>query len=312
MSILITGGCGYVGTKLTQAVLDRTTHHVTVLDAMWFGNHLVPHPRLTLQPIDIRRVDELDLSSYDAVFHLANIANDPSVELNPYSSWEVNVLAGMRLIDRAARHGVKQFIFASSSSVYGLKSEPRVTEELDLYPLSEYNKTKMVAERVVLSYADAMVTTVIRPATVCGYSPRMRLDLTVNLLTMQALTRGVVTVLGGAQTRPNVHIDDLVDTYLFSFDRRLAGIYNVGFENLRVLDIAEAVTREVPASIEIKPSNDPRSYSICSDKLLATGFAPKRNVQTAVREIVEAYRDGRQKDDPISYNVRWMQQHNFA
>ncbi len=178
MSILITGGCGYVGTKLTQAVLDRTTHHVTVLDAMWFGNHLAPHPRLTLQPMDVRRVDELDLSSYDAVFHLANIANDPSVELNPYSSWEVNVLAGMRLIDRAARHGVKQFIFASSSSVYGLKSEPRVTEELDLYPLSEYNKTKMVAERVVLSYADAMVTTVIRPATVCGYSPRMRLDLT--------------------------------------------------------------------------------------------------------------------------------------
>ncbi len=312
MSILITGGCGYVGTKLTQAVLDRTTHHVTVLDAMWFGNHLAPHPRLTLQPIDIRRVDELDLSSYDAVFHLANIANDPSVELNPYSSWEVNVLAGMRLIDRAARHGVKQFIFASSSSVYGLKSEPRVTEELDLYPLSEYNKTKMVAERVVLSYADSMVTTVIRPATVCGYSPRMRLDLTVNLLTMQALTRGVVTVLGGAQTRPNVHIDDLVDTYLFSFDRRLAGVYNVGFENLRVLDIAAAVTREVPASIEIKPSNDPRSYSICSDKLLATGFAPKRNVQTAVREIVEAYRDGRLKDEPISYNVRWMQQHNFA
>jgi len=312
LSILITGGCGYVGTKLTQAVLDRTTHHVTVLDAMWFGNHLAPHPRLTLQPIDIRRVDELDLSSYDAVFHLANIANDPSVELNPYSSWEVNVLAGMRLIDRAARHGVKQFIFASSSSVYGLKSEPRVTEELDLYPLSEYNKTKMVAERVVLSYADSMVTTVIRPATVCGYSPRMRLDLTVNLLTMQALTRGVVTVLGGAQTRPNVHIDDLVDTYLFSFDRRLAGIYNVGFENLRVLDIAAAVTREVPASIEIKPSNDPRSYSICSDKLLATGFAPKRNVQTAVREIVEAYRDGRLKDVAIAYNVRWMQQHNFA
>ena len=312
MSILITGGCGYVGTKLTQAVLDRTSHDVTVLDTMWFGNHLAPHPRLTLQQIDVRRIDELDLSPYDAIFHLANIANDPSVELNPYSSWEVNVLAGMRLVDRAARHGVKQFVFASSASVYGLKSEPRVTEDLDLYPLSEYNKTKMVAERVVLSYADSMVTTIIRPATVCGYSPRMRLDVVVNMLTMQALTKGAITVLGGDQTRPNVHIDDLVDVYLFSLEQRLAGIYNVGFENLRVREIAEAVTREVPATVEVKPSNDPRSYSICSDKLLATGFKPKRTVQLAVREIAGAYRDGRLRDEPISYNVHWMRQHNFA
>jgi nucleoside-diphosphate-sugar epimerase len=312
LNILITGGCGYVGTKLTQAVLDRTPHHVTVLDTMWFGNHLAPHPRLALQPMDVRKVDELDLSTYDTIFHLANIANDPSVELNPYSSWEVNVLAGMRLVDRAARHGVKQFIFASSASVYGLKSEPRVTEELDLYPLSEYNKTKMVAERVVLSYTDSMVTTIIRPATVCGYSPRMRLDVVVNMLTMQALSRGAITVFGGDQTRPNVHIDDLVDAYLFSLERRLAGVYNVGFENLSVLEIARAVAREVPASIEIKPSNDPRSYSICSDKLLATGFTPTRTVQMAVREIAAAYRDGRLKDEPISYNVHWMRQHNYA
>src|SRR5262249_20601812 len=163
--------------KLTLGVLERTPHEVTVLDTMWFGNHLASHPRLTLQAMDVRRIDDLDLSSYDTVFHLANIANDPSVELNPYSSWEVNVLACMRLVDRAARAGVKQFVFASSASVYGLKVEPRVTEDLDLYPISEYNKTKMVAERVILSYSDAMTVTIIRPATVCGYSPRMRLDL---------------------------------------------------------------------------------------------------------------------------------------
>src|SRR5438132_3333622 len=241
MHILITGGCGYVGTKLTEAALARTPHHVTVVDAMWFGNHLAPDPRLTVQAMDVRKIDEIDLAPFDTIFHLANIANDPSVELNPYSSWEVNVLAGMRLIDRAARQGVKQFIFASSASVYGLKSEPRVTEDLDLYPLSEYNKTKMVAERVVLSYADAMTTTIIRPATVCGYSPRMRLDLVVNLLTMQALTKGVMTVLGGDQTRPNIHIDDIVDLYLFAFDRRLAGVYNAGFENLAVRDIAALI-----------------------------------------------------------------------
>jgi nucleoside-diphosphate-sugar epimerase len=310
--VLVTGGCGYVGTVLTGALLARTPHEVVVLDTMWFGNRVPPHPRLTVLTGDVRRIDEVDLAGYDSIIHLANIANDPSVELNPYASWEVNVLAGMRLIDRAARQGVTQFIYASSASVYGVKSETRVTEELELLPLSEYNKTKMVAERVVLSYADSMVTTIIRPATVCGYSPRMRLDVVVNMLTMQALTKGVVTVLGGDQTRPNIHIDDLVDLYLFALEARLAGVYNAGFENLSVLEIAEAITCQVSAAIEIKPSDDPRSYSQCSDKLLATGFGPKKNVEMAVREIAEASRDGRLKDEPICYNVRWMRQHNFG
>ena len=312
MNVLITGGCGYVGTKLTTAMLDRTDHHVTVLDTLWFGNHLTPHPRLTVRPMDVRKIDEVDLSSFDTIFHLASIANDPCVDLNPYSSWEVNVLAGMRLIDRAARHGVKQFVFASSSSVYGLKSEPRVTEDLELFPLSEYNKTKMVAERVVMSYAGVMTATIIRPATVCGYSPRMRLDLTVNLLTMQALTKGVITVFGGDQTRPNIHIDDLVDLYLFAFQQRLAGVYNAGFENLTVRDIAARITGQVPADVKMLPSNDPRSYAVCSDRLLATGFAPKKDVAAAIGEIVTAYRDGRLTDAPIWHNVNWMKEHNLG
>jgi nucleoside-diphosphate-sugar epimerase len=312
LKVLVTGGCGYVGTKLTTALLERTPHHVDVLDTMWFGNRLEPNPRLTLHKMDMRQIDSLDLSPYDTIFHLANIANDPSVELNPYSSWDVNVLAGMRIIDKAKRQGVKQFIFASSASVYGLKSEPKVTEDLELVPLSEYNKTKMVAERVVMSYANDMVTTIIRPATVCGYSPRMRLDVVVNMLTMQALTKGVVTVLGGEQTRPNIHIDDLVDLYLYVFEKRIAGYFNAGFENLSVRQIAEAVTREAPAEIKILPSNDPRSYAVNSDKLLATGFKPTRNVQMAVRDMVAAARDGRIVDEPICYNVKWMQQHNFS
>ena len=312
MKVLITGGCGYVGTKLTHAMLERTPHDVVVVDTMWFGNRLEPHPRLTVHALDVRKLDDFDLSGYDTILHLANIANDPSVELNPYASWEVNVLAGMRLVDRAARQGVKQFIFASSASVYGVKSEPRVTEDLELFPLSEYNKTKMVAERVVLSYSDSMVTTLIRPATVCGYSPRMRLDVVVNLLTMQALKNGAMTVLGGDQTRPNIHIDDLVDLYLFAMDRRLAGVFNAGFENISVREIAEAVTREIPASIETRPSNDPRSYAVCSDKLLATGFTPARTVQMAIREMVAAYRDGRIVDEPICYNVRWMREHQLG
>ena len=312
MKVLVTGGCGYVGTKLTEALLGRTPHDVTVLDVMWFGNRLAAHPRLTVQSMDVRQIDEIDLAPYDTIFHLANIANDPSVELNPYASWEVNVLAGMRLIDRAARQGVRQFIYASSASVYGLKSEPKVTEDLELFPLSEYNKTKMVAERVVQSYADQMITTIIRPATVCGWSPRMLRDVVVNMLTMQALTRGSVTVLGGDQTRPNIHIDDLVDLYLFAFEKRLAGVFNAGFENLKVMDIARMITKDVPASIDVKPSNDPRSYSVCSDRLLAAGFTPTRNVSAAVAEMAAAYREGRLSDDPVCYNVRWMREHNFA
>jgi nucleoside-diphosphate-sugar epimerase len=312
LKVLVTGGCGYVGTKLTEALLARTPYGVDVLDTLWFGNKLAPHPRLHVMQMDVRQIDDVDLSVYDTIFHLANIANDPSVELNPYASWEVNVLAGMRLIDRAARHGVKQFVFASSASVYGLKSEPDVTEDLELVPISEYNKTKMVAERVVKSYGDQMVTTNIRPATVCGLSPRMRLDVVVNLLTMQALKKGELTVLGGEQTRPNIHIDDMVDLYLFVLEKRLAGTYNAGFENISVLEIAEAIRAEVDARVTIKESNDPRSYRVNSDRLLATGFRPKRNVQTAIREMVAAYRAGALVDEPICYNVKWMQQHNFG
>jgi len=312
VSILITGGCGYVGTKLTAAVLARTRDEVTVLDTQWFGNHLPPSPRLTVLKKDVRAIDEVDLAPFHTIVHLANIANDPSVELNPYASWEVNVLATMRLADRAARQGVAQLIFASSASVYGLKSEPNVTEDLELVPLSEYNKTKMVAERVILSYSDRLVTTLVRPATVCGPSPRMRLDLTVNLLTMQALTNGVMTVLGGSQVRPNIHVDDLVDVYLFALERRLPGVYNAGFENLSVLEIAQRIAERVGAEIKILPSNDPRSYRVCSDRLLATGFAPTKSVAVAVDEMVAAFRSGALRDDPTSHNVTWMKQHNLG
>jgi nucleoside-diphosphate-sugar epimerase len=311
VSVLITGGCGYVGTKLTEAVLARTAHDVTVLDVQWFGNHLRPDPRLRVLASDVRAIDSVDLSPFDTIFHLANIANDPSVDLNPYASWAVNVLGTMRLVDRAARSGVRQFVFASSGSVYGVKSEPRVTEDMELLPISEYNKTKMVAERVIMSYAGPMTTTIVRPATVCGLSPRMRLDLTVNLLTMQALTRGAMTVFGGSQVRPNIHIDDLVDVYLFALERRLAGVYNAGFENLSVLEVAHRVAGLVPAKVTVQPSVDPRSYRICSDRLIAEGFVPHRTVATAIEEMAAAFRAGRLSDEPVAHNVTWMKQHNL-
>jgi nucleoside-diphosphate-sugar epimerase len=312
MNALVTGGCGYVGTKLTGALLARPGQRVTVIDTQWFGNHLAPDPRLTVLHADIRDIDEVDLTGFDTVFHLANIANDPAVELNPYLSWEVNVLATMRLVDRAARQGVRHFIFASSGSVYGIRSEARVTEDLPLVPISEYNKTKMVAERVILSYADQMKITVIRPATTCGCSPRMRLDLAVNLLTMQALTKGAMSVFGGEQVRPSVHIDDLVDLYLFAADRGLTGIYNAGFENLTVLQIAQRIAGLIPVEITMLPPNDPRSYRLCSDRVLAAGFTPKRDIAVAVAELTEAYRGGRLIDRPEWHNVAWMKTQGYA
>ena len=215
----------------------------------------------------------------------------------------------MRLADRAMRDGVRHFIYASSGSVYGLKDEPNVTEDLELVPLSEYNKTKMVGERVLLSYMDRMTVQIIRPATVCGLSPRMRLDVAVNLLTMQALSRGEITVLGGEQTRPNIHMDDITDLYVFLLDRPdVTGVYNAGFENISIRQIAEMATKHADAKIVIKPSNDPRSYRVNSDKLLATGFRPKKTVEDAIREICAAYRAGQLIDEDRAYNLRWMQQ----
>ena len=238
MNILVTGGCGYKGTVLAQQLLTDG-HDITVLDTQWFGNYLQDHPNLTVLKQDVRNIDAVPLDGVEVVIHLANIANDPGVELNPSLSWEVNVLGTQQLADKAMRKGVKQFLFASSGSVYGVKDEPQVTEELILVPISVYNKTKMTAERVLLSYADQMQVHCIRPATVCGWSPRMRLDVSVNMFTMQALKNASVTVFGGQQTRPNIHIQDMVRVYQhFLINSELpSGCYNAGFENISILDI---------------------------------------------------------------------------
>ena len=176
MKLLVTGGCGYKGSVLIPLLL-ADGHSVVSIDTQWFGNALPEHPNLSNLQLDVRNTDEIPLDDVEGIIHLANIANDPAVELNPTLSWEVNVLAGQQLADRAIRAGVRQFLFASSGGVYGVKEEPNVTEDLSLVPMSVYNKTKMVAERVFLSYADQMQVHCIRPATVCGLSPRMRLDM---------------------------------------------------------------------------------------------------------------------------------------
>jgi nucleoside-diphosphate-sugar epimerase len=308
MNIFITGACGYKGTVLVPKLL-AAGHRVTAFDIMWFGNYLTPNPNLTVVQGDIREADKLDLKGFDAIIHLSSVANDPCSDLDPLLTWEISCLATMRLADQAVRQGVPHFIYASSGSVYGLKDEDQVTEDLELIPLSEYNKTKMVGERVLLSYSDRMVVQIIRPATVCGLSPRMRLDVAVNLLTMQALTKGEITVLGGEQTRPNIHIDDITDLYCFLLNRPdVTGVYNAGFENISILDIAKMATRHANATITIRPSNDPRSYRVNSDKLLATGFKPKKTVEDAIIEICKAFHEGSLKDEARFHNLRWMQE----
>jgi len=307
MKIFVTGACGYKGTVLVPKLL-AAGHEVTAFDIMWFGNFLKPHPKLRVVRGDVRNTEEIDLDGTDAIVHLSSVANDPCGDLDPKVTWEISCLATMQLADKAVRKGVEHFVYASSGSVYGVKDEPQVTEELELKPVSEYNKTKMVAERVLLSYADRMAVQIIRPATVCGYSPRMRLDVSVNMLTMQALTKEHITVFGGSQIRPNIHIDDITDVYLFMLDHpEHCGIYNAGFENLSIMDIANRVLEHAPAKISVTESNDPRSYRVNSDKLLATGFQPKKKVDDAIREIVHKYWLGELKDEDRFHNLKWMQ-----
>ena len=283
-------------------------HEITVVDTQWFGNYLKPHENLNVIKADVRDISSIPLKDVEAIIHLANIANDPGVELNPTLSWEVNVLASQQLVDRAVRAGVSHFVFASSGSVYGVKDEPNVTEDLELVPISAYNKTKMVAERVLLSYKDELQVHCVRPATVCGVSPRMRFDVSVNLLTLQALRNGRMTVFGGAQVRPNIHIDDIIGVYNHFIKNPSipSGSYNAGFENISISDLANMVAIETGASIETSKSNDPRSYRQDSSKLLATGFKPHKNVSSAITEIIEAYRSGSVTDKDEWHTVRWM------
>ena len=311
MNILVTGGCGYKGHVLVPKLLDEG-HNVTVIDTMWFGNFFDPNDNLMVIQQSVLSIDEIDVSNTDAVIHLASIANDPCGDLNPKLTWEVSALATMRLIDKCARHGVGRFIYASSGSVYGIKDEAFVTEDLELIPLTEYNKTKMVAERTILSYADQINVQIVRPATVCGLSPRMRLDVSVNMLTMQALENNKITVFGGQQTRPNIHIDDITDIYIFLLrNPQITGVFNAGFENISILDIAERIRELTNAEIVVTESNDPRSYRLDSSKLLAAGYTPLKTVAHAIDEIITSYNDGSFRNDPSFHNLSWMQANEF-
>ena len=304
--LFITGGCGYVGSFMIHSFLNKYT--IKNVDTQWFGNKLKEDNNLTNIKKDIRNLngDFIDDNTY-AVLHLANIANDPSVELDQTLSWEVNVLAAKNLIEKSIKAGVKKFIYASSGSVYGLKSEMKVTEDLDLVPISAYNKTKMICERLLLSYRDKIDVYIVRPATVCGLSPRMRFDVSVNLLTLQALKNKKITIMGGSQTRPNIHINDMIGVYEHILTNDVGqGIYNAGFENISILDLGKKIQNKIDCEIEIIESNDPRSYRQCSDKLIETGFEQKFNVDNAIEEISDAFYSNNLVDDDSCYTVKWM------
>ena len=308
MRILVTGGCGYVGSVLVPQLLSDG-HNVLVIDDQWFGNFLPSHPELAIRKKSINQIDDADLNGIEAVIHLANVANDPSVELNSTFSWEVNVLHTTQFLELCKRaKSVKKFMFASSGSVYGVKSEPNVTEELSLVPISAYNKTKMSAERVCLSYAEYFDVICVRPATVCGVSPRMRFDVVVNMFVLQAFTKSKITVLGGEQVRPNIHIDDMASVYTHFLGKNglVSAIYNAGFENISVMDIAKMVQEVFKVEIEVKPSNDPRSYRQDSTKLIESGFVRKKSVSDAISEIATKLKNGEVKDDERWHTVKWM------
>ena len=323
--VLVTGGAGYVGAALVPKLLDRG-YEVVVLDLYLYGHEVLaavrPNPRLTEIEGDLRDLPtvERSLAGVDSVIHLACISNDPSFELDPELGKSINLTAFEPLVQASRAAGARRFLFASSSSVYGVKEEPEVDETLPLEPLTDYSRFKADCEAILLRYQSPDFTTaVVRPATVCGYSPRQRLDVIVNILTNHAYHNGRIKIFGGRQKRPNIHIDDMVDVYLLLLEvpaAKIAGqIFNAGYENHSVRELAELV-RDVVGServeMETVPTDDERSYHISSEKIRRElGFEPRRSIEDAVRDLVAAFDDGRLPDamsDPRYFNIRRMQE----
>lgn len=327
-TIFVTGGAGYVGSALVPQMLNRG-YRVKVLDLFIYGKEVFDDvgraANLELIQGDLRDQALLRqaLPGCDAVIHLACISNDPSFELNPELGKSINFDAFEPLVQISQAAGVKRFIYASSSSVYGVKDAPNVSEEMALEPLTDYSKYKALCEEVLLRYqAPDFTTVIIRPATVCGYAPRQRLDVIVNILANHAVNTGKIKVFGGEQLRPNIHIQDMVDLYLLLLQlpaAQIAGkIFNAGFENHRVAELAQMVQNIVGAdrvTIETVPTDDNRSYHVSSAKIAAElGFVPQHTIEEAVRDLVAAFRAGKLPDSmsaPRYFNIKMMQTINL-
>jgi len=323
-TVLVTGGAGYVGAVLVPKLL-RQDHRVKVLDLYIYGDRVLDavksDPNLEQIKGDIRNRALLErvIPGCDAVIHLACISNDPSFDLDPALGRSINYDAFFDLVDVSKKNGVRRFVYASSSSVYGIKEEENVTEDLPLEPLTDYSKYKALCEDVLLREREpGFVTLILRPATVCGYSPRLRLDLTVNILTNHAVNNKKITVFGGQQRRPNIHIEDITDLYVRALewpDEAVDGkVFNAGYENHQVFQIAEMVREIVGLDVEIvtTSTNDHRSYHISSERIRRElGFVPRRTVEDAVVDLFKAFRKCWVPDamtNPCYYNIKTMQQ----
>jgi len=323
--VLLIGGAGYVGTELQSSLLSAG-YQVRVFDTFWYKSGMLYKAdgkfdsRIEYVKGDIRDLPLLKkaMAGIDSCIHLACVSNDPSYELDPNLSRDINFDSFVNFVPLLNSSSTKRFIFASSSSVYGIKSEPNVTEELDCEPISDYSKYKVKCEEFLISNIGRKITTtILRPSTVCGYSRRQRFDLVVNVLTLNALRNGLIRVDGGDQYRPNLHIKDMVSCYLHVLESDSAAInlqtFNVAGENLKVLDIANKVKQElgqVP-NIEILPVIDARSYRVSGEKIAKTlGFVPRFSVDDAIRDLISAYRANLFPDLDKSeyYNIRRMQE----
>lgn len=320
--VLVTGGAGYVGSALCPALLSAG-YEVRVLDTCWYGEDVFPKvaddPKFELIVGDIRDQDVVRqaLVGCTDVIHLACISNDPSYDLDPTLGEDVNFTAFEPLVQASKASGVQRFLYASSSSVYGVKEEEKVTEDLLLEPLTDYSRFKAMCEPILFGYGDDSFTTVaIRPATVCGYAPRQRLDVVVNILVNHAVNKGTIRVFGGAQYRPNLHIDDMVSAYLALLEAPSTAIqgqaFNVGGINHTVSEIAKIVQDNVPCEtkVHVEPTDDHRSYRVSSDRIAdAIGFRPTKGVADAVQDLVEAFNAGLLPDsfeDPRYFNIKRM------
>ncbi len=322
-TVYVTGGAGYVGSALVPALLDAG-YRVKVLDLYIYGDDVLAsvkaNPNLDEIKGDMRdrKLLERTIPGCDSVIHLACISNDPSFELDPGLGKSINYDAFVDLVKVSKDSGVKRFIYASSSSVYGIKTEQNVTEDLPLEPLTDYSKYKAMCEDVLMKErAPGFTVLTVRPSTVCGYAPRLRLDVVVNILTNNAVNTRKIKVFGGEQMRPNLHIDDMVRLYLDALEWDAAKIdgkiYNVGYHNFKVGEIAETVRKVIGPDIEIiiTPTDDNRSYHVSSERIQRDlGFAAKHSIEDAVRDLQKAFNAGLIPDsmtDDRYHNIKRMQ-----